>query len=237
MAKDPKNKETARDKETDEARKWLRKSLERWGAQDIKIADTYFVYAYPRDNTRGGFNLNLIQSTELTREEGTGWFGWRVRIFNYGEGRDDRARWIQFVNQNDAEMFQRAVNFLSDQCQRDTDVKNAADFEQFKEKAKAWHAQAEKPALPEEARQHKVLAENAYREKDFDKMISEYEVALKVFPCWPEGQFNLAFVCGEQKYYRTAILHMKCYLELVPNGPDAQAARDKIIIWQDKIRR
>jgi hypothetical protein len=29
---------------------------------------------------------------------------------------------------------------------------------------------------------------------------------------------------------------MKSYLELTPDAPDAAAARDKIVIWQDKIR-
>jgi hypothetical protein len=30
---------------------------------------------------------------------------------------------------------------------------------------------------------------------------------------------------------------MQDYLELVPDAPDAQAARDKIIIWKDKVAR
>jgi len=33
-----------------------------------------------------------------------------------------------------------------------------------------------------------------------------------------------------------ATLHMKEYLELTPDSPDAQAARDSMIIWRDKLK-
>ena len=59
--------------------------------------------------------------------------------------------------------------------------------------------------------------------------------ALDIFPTWPEGQFNLATLAGENKYYELAVMHMKEYLELVPDSTDAQAAKDSIIIWRDKL--
>jgi predicted TPR repeat methyltransferase len=58
---------------------------------------------------------------------------------------------------------------------------------------------------------------------------------LVIFPTWPEGQFNLAFLCGETGDYGCAVEHMQDYLELVPDAPDAQAAKDKLIIWKDKL--
>jgi hypothetical protein len=39
------------------------------------------------------------------------------------------------------------------------------------------------------------------------------------------------------KDYGNAVLHMQRYLELVPDAPDAQAARDQIVIWQSKIKQ
>jgi hypothetical protein len=66
------------------------------------------------------------------------------------------------------------------------------------------------------------------------KAFLEYNLALQKFPTWPEGQFNLALIGGELKRYRGAVFHMKEYLALVPEAPDAQAARDKMILWQDK---
>jgi tetratricopeptide (TPR) repeat protein len=89
--------------------------------------------------------------------------------------------------------------------------------------------------MPEAAREHQVLAEYAFKEKDTDKAIKEYSSALDIFPTWPEGQFNLATLAGEKKFYETAIFHMKEYLELVPESPDAQAAKDSVIIWKDKV--
>ena len=37
-------------------------------------------------------------------------------------------------------------------------------------------------------------------------------------------------------YYDAAMEHMQAYLELVPEAADAQAARDKILIWQAKAK-
>src|SRR6202008_3415632 len=89
--------------------------------------------------------------------------------------------------------------------------------EDFKEKARSWRALATKPELPEEARKHRVLAENAVQEKDLDRALAEYEAALKSYPFWPEGQFNAAMLCGEKKFYAKAIRYMQHYLDLLPD--------------------
>lgn len=99
----------------------------------------------------------------------------------------------------------------------------------------AWQSAPVKPAMPDEAHVHQVLAENAVREKNFDKAVDEYEAALEIFPTWPDGQSNVALICGETGDYDCAIEHMQDYLELVPNAADAQAAKDKLIIWKDKL--
>jgi tetratricopeptide (TPR) repeat protein len=103
------------------------------------------------------------------------------------------------------------------------------------EQAASWRSLTAKPAMPEEARAHKVLAENAVQEKNLDKAIDEYDAALQIFATWPEGQFNLAVICGETGDYDCAVEHMQDYVELVPDAPDVQAAKDKIIIWKDKL--
>jgi len=110
-----------------------------------------------------------------------------------------------------------------------------AQHKDFNRKAAEWRAATVKPPLPENVRQHKVLAENAIQEKDFAKAIDEYDAGLDAFPTWPEGQFNTALLCGEVGDYDEAIEHMHNYLELVPDAADAQAARDKIVVWRDKL--
>lgn len=112
-----------------------------------------------------------------------------------------------------------------------------AAAERFRAQAAAWRALADKPKMPEEVRTHKLLAENAVQEKNFDRAVEEYQTALQLFPMWPEGQFNLALICGETGDYECAVEHMQNYLELVPDASDAQAAKDKITIWKDKITR
>jgi tetratricopeptide (TPR) repeat protein len=109
------------------------------------------------------------------------------------------------------------------------------DWAHFQVQFKAWRESTTKSLMPEAAREHQVLAEYAFKEKNTDKAMLEYTEALKVFSTWPEGQFNLATLCGEAKHYQCAVLHMKEYLELAPDSPDAQAAKDSIIIWNDKL--
>ncbi len=106
----------------------------------------------------------------------------------------------------------------------------------FAQQAAAWRAMAVKPPMPNAAHVHQVLAENAVQEKNGPKAIAEFEAALAIFPTWPNGQFNLALLYGEAGQYVDAIDHMDDYLALVPDAPDAQASRDRIIIWQDKVQ-
>jgi tetratricopeptide (TPR) repeat protein len=137
----------------------------------------------------------------------------------------------------DAQRFRAALVYLARQAQQEQAAKDAADLEAFKPKAAAWRQMKVKPAMPEEALRHQVVAEYAYKQKDVPKAITEYSEALRIFPYWPAGQNNLAFLAGEvgtRPGYNLAIYHMKMYLELAPNAPDAQAAQDSIFIWEDK---
>jgi tetratricopeptide (TPR) repeat protein len=105
-----------------------------------------------------------------------------------------------------------------------------ADFQQ---KAAAWRALPVKPAISEDVRRERVLAENNVNEKEFISAVNHYESALKMNPVWPEGHFNAALIYAELKNYDKAVWHMRAYVELLPGAPDAQGARDQIIIWQD----
>jgi hypothetical protein len=104
----------------------------------------------------------------------------------------------------------------------------------FHEQAATWRVLAVKPELPEEVRKQRVLAESYLREKDFNGAIQHYELGVKACVLWPEGWFNLALLYAETGEYAAAAASIKNYLELMPNSPDAPAARDKIVIWEDK---
>jgi hypothetical protein len=107
----------------------------------------------------------------------------------------------------------------------------------FHAAAEAWRALAVKPELPEDARKQRVLAEAYLREKDFKGAIEHYEAGVKACPVWPEGWYNLALLYAESGQYALAADRMKHYLELMPNASDSAAARDKVIVWEDKASR
>jgi tetratricopeptide (TPR) repeat protein len=147
----------------------------------------------------------------------------------------DRVDYLKFLGRGRAESFAAALRYLAGLAREEAQVQQDATLLQFRAQAKAWREAPSKPVMPEAAREHQVLAEYAYKQRETEKAVREYKSALDIFPTWPEGQFNLATLAGEQKDYGTAVLHMKEYLELVPDSPDTQAAKDSVIIWRDRI--
>lgn len=137
----------------------------------------------------------------------------------------------------ETQSFVNAMNRLRSAARREGDGGKETIWHDFQQKASAWRALPFKPPIPEEVRQHRLLAENALREKDLDTAIGEYEDGLTIFPVWAEGHFNAALLSAELGYYFEAIRHMRAYLDLVPNATDAQSARDQIIIWEAKLTK
>lgn len=109
--------------------------------------------------------------------------------------------------------------------------------EEFRDKAKAWRALSTTPPLPEEVIQQNSLAEQAFRAKKFEEAITHYETALAIDPLWPQGQYNAALLCEALEDYPDAIEHGRCYLELVPDSPEAVHVKGKISIWQGELNR
>lgn len=107
----------------------------------------------------------------------------------------------------------------------------------FRAAAQAWRENPAKPPLSPEPSRHRILAEHAFQEKDFDGAVEHYESGLEIQPMWPEGWFNLALIYAELKNYADATDRMKHYLELVPDAPDANDARTQMIIWEDKAAK
>jgi tetratricopeptide (TPR) repeat protein len=131
-----------------------------------------------------------------------------------------------------AESFAAGFNALR-AFARDPD----APMRTFTQRAVAWHALATKPPIPEEVNVQRLMAEDAIKENKPDEALNYYEDGIELFPTWPEGNFNAALIAAELKYYVYAIEHMQAYLELVPNAADAQAAHEKILIWQVKSKQ
>ena len=102
--------------------------------------------------------------------------------------------------------------------------------------AKAWSELKQKPPLPEIVNRERVLAENSLAEKNLFAAWLHYGKGLAAYPFWPEGWYNNALIAKELQLWGYAALEMKQYLLLAPNASDAQAARDQIIIWEEKAK-
>lgn len=103
------------------------------------------------------------------------------------------------------------------------------------ETAAKYRALPVKPELPEAARIFRVQAEDAVARQRFQEAVELYGKALQVAPWWPEGHFNQALILGESDCPEEAIAAMERYLALVPDAPDARAARDTIYTWKGRI--
>jgi len=200
--------------------------------------ERYISYISPEDNKEYVIELIVAIPSSVQTAYDPGTFAtlpaWKVSWGDYNSAAIHHFL-TSMWSQNDAQNFADSLKYLILDARQDEDALYEIKFEQFKLAAQSWKALQEKPAMPEEARNHKILAQDAIRNKDAVKARNEYDAALKIFPCWPEGQFNEAIIAGETGGYRTAILHMKCYLELSPDASDAQSDKDKMVIWRDKM--
>jgi hypothetical protein len=116
------------------------------------------------------------------------------------------------------------------------DVIRPGDEADFHKQAAAWRLLTVKPELPDEVKRQRTLAEAYLEDKDIPKAVEHYKAALKAYPTWPQGWFNLAIIDGSLGNYDSAVQEMKFYLELTPDASDAEAAKAKIIIWEDKAK-
>jgi predicted Zn-dependent protease len=89
----------------------------------------------------------------------------------------------------------------------------------------------------EALRRTQIQVEVAIRENRLVDAARLYQAALTATPAWPGGQFNDALLLADMEFYPSAIAHMRVYLVLAPDAPDARAARDKIYEWEARLPR
>jgi tetratricopeptide (TPR) repeat protein len=113
-------------------------------------------------------------------------------------------------------------------------IKKQGASSEFHQQAANWRALNPKPLISEEVRVNRLLAEDAVKNNKPAEALGYYETGLELDPTWPQGCFNAALIAAELGFYTEAVEHMQAYLELVPDAPDAQSARDQILIWKHK---
>jgi tetratricopeptide (TPR) repeat protein len=195
--------------------------------KDVHVTMDGFSFAegYPSGSQSRSYNFRDLPALVVLRDKD--YFCYKV---NLG---DCFIIWLSLEN---AKKFVDAVNAINYYTSSKLIAEDTESFNEFKEKAKAWRALPQKPDIPEDTRRYKVLAEDAFRNKNYDMAVGYYEKGLESCPFWPDGHFNAALLCGETGMYAKAVCHMKRYLELCPDAKDTQAARDKMYIWEEKIR-
>lgn len=217
-----------------------------WNISQISATETGFGYTQTIKWSTGWgwrhdaatFNFQFANLSQLTVEPA----GSAFRVMLPGDRSvmclaNGRQTWLVWNRQEDANAFVQATNWLiwqSSPAGKATIARQTEARDAFAQQLQSWKAGL-RPKMPDDAHVHEVLAQQAYTEKNLRRARDEYEAGLTLFPIWPEGQFNLALICGETGDYDCAVEHMQNYLELVPDATDAQAAKDKIIIWKDKI--
>jgi tetratricopeptide (TPR) repeat protein len=152
---------------------------------------------------------------------------------------DDNAAQTFANAMNTLRLYARSFNAsrgLPPVCFADKD-EQARIWAEFQKMAAAWRALPARPPLSEAVRKQQLLAEDAVNQKQFEAAAAAYDAGTEIDPMWPEGHFNAAAIYGELKDYDDAVWHMRCYLELVPSAPDAQNARDQILLWQAKLEQ
>jgi tetratricopeptide (TPR) repeat protein len=138
---------------------------------------------------------------------------------------------------NDARRFVDAIEALKYHLSGRAVSGDAAAFADFQEKAKVWRVLPVRPLLPDQVQRFKVLAEDAFQNKNFEEAVGYYEQGLAIEPLWPDGQLNAALFYGELQMYGQAVIHMKRYLELCPDAKDAKKCRNQMFIWEEKAKK
>ncbi len=152
---------------------------------------------------------------------------WKISWTDYFQMHHYYYQWSGWT-QADAQSIAWAIRTIALDARNGMQADIDADLARFKQTCQAWRSL---PPMPPDARSHALLAQQAYQAGQMGAAVDNYYVTLKEYPCWPSGQFNLAMLQGAAHAYPPAINHMKKYLQLLPNAPDAQSAMNDIAEW------
>lgn len=144
---------------------------------------------------------------------------------------------LTWKEERDAKRFSDALNRLTYEANKSTTTVDN-DLLLFATSTRLWREKSDsRPVAPDGWDRHRILAEQGIKDKDFVAAILNYEAGVAAFPLWAQGWFNAALLYAELGEFESAANRMKHYLLLVPDAPDAKAAREKTIIWEDKAKQ
>lgn len=163
-----------------------------------------------------------------------------IRILTSDSG-DYLLRFARGSDPQVALRFARALNYFRMEAKvgRPVDCaspppNHAAELADFAKQAAAWRAMNPKPPLSDEVEKKRLLAEDAVEQNNLGAAVRYYEAGVALSPTWPQGWYNAALLYAEQRDYEHAAFDMKHYLILLPDAPDAAAAKQKVLLWEAK---
>jgi tetratricopeptide (TPR) repeat protein len=137
--------------------------------------------------------------------------------------------WVK-RNRRFADSFIEALRVLKEAASED-------DFAAFIASAESWSQVTPRPEMTDDARGYKVLAEDSFKCKDFPGALAAYGKALDLHPMWSDGHYNAALLAAELEDFNLAAHHMRRYLALAPTAKDSVAAKDKLLLWQLRVKQ
>lgn len=156
-------------------------------------------------------------------------------VFLFVNGKPLESLFWENKERRYATLFLDAVHTLQHDLLSSPDADESA-FAAFSADANLWREAKVKPTMSDVALTYKAVAEDAFRRKNFPAALHAYEQGLEKFPMWPQGHYNAAVLAAEGEDYESAAQHMHRYLVLVPEAPDAAAAKEKFLLWQFKAK-
>lgn len=208
-----------------------------------------FVSQLPNAWPESYFRSDIASHDKKSAEESGREFIRYANLVDYTRVREHRGTYTGLVHsrdslfelnwssQSDAQGFADALNRLAYSAHIGAlESNDRAAFQQFQKRALTWRQMSSGTAIPAEADRYRILAANAYEEKQFEAAALYYDQGLGIFDTWPEGWFNAALIYAELNEYWEASDHMKHYLELAPDAPNAKTAREKLIVWDEKAK-
>ena len=107
----------------------------------------------------------------------------------------------------------------------------AAQESYFELVGAAYRSLAVKPALPDDARKHRIEAEDAENRRDAAGAVKAYFAAVASAPWWADGVRSLALAEARAGDYQSATYWAHCYLALAPDATNAPVMKQEMEDW------
>jgi tetratricopeptide (TPR) repeat protein len=159
---------------------------------------------------------------------------WKISYNNFQDGHQYFWLWSGW-SQADAQQIADALRVLVLDARQQVDRELATRYQKFLGLCASYLGSKTTAPVPEEARQHQLLAQDAVSRNDTDKALDEYGTAINAAPCWAQGRYQAALLEAQVGYYPIAVQDMKKYLLLDPDAPNAQSVRDQILVWNGRM--